>query len=74
MRYIMPIQHRASATDGVADILRDFGNVYAVGGCAGLEGLRRVAVDVTVFVKTEAEDFFGDCFVDAVIGVEEFAG
>ena len=66
----MSIQHRASATNCVADILRKFSNIYAIGGFAGLQGLQRIAVDLAIFAKIEVEVFLSDCLVDAVVRVE----
>ncbi len=70
MRHVMPIFHRA-ACNAVADILRQFGDVDAVGSDAGVEGEGGGAVDVAVFVEAEAEDGSclgvgdaGCCFVD----------
>ncbi len=68
MRDVVSVFDRA-ADDAGTDVLREFGNVDAVGGGGVGEAGGGGAVDVIVFVEAEAEDGGGEGGSYAVGGV-----
>jgi len=77
VRDVVSVNHVAGSVNEVSDVGSEFADPDAVASGAGCETAGVVAVDVRVFVLSEAVHFVGDGLVDADYGVDaihELAG